>query len=326
MNHARTHAAGLALLGLLACPGCRQGEADTRIRASGTFEVDKIRILAAAPGKLESFTVEEGDRVEADQIIATIETEDLELKKEELLAGLDQARSRLRLVEKGARPEDIKQLRALQQEVKLQKSLADTNVDRLEQLYESGGISKSTLDEAETKRDVAGSKLSQIKWQLKKARTGAREEEVDMARAAVSQLEAGLKQIDKLISDRTVTCPLAGKVLTTYVHEGEYVHMGQLLSTVADLEDLDLIVYVSEKDLPRVTVGQAVVVRIDAFPDRWFEGKVSRIADEAEFTPSTVQTEDERVKLVFEVTVKVPNPKGYFKPGLPADVVFKDGK
>jgi HlyD family secretion protein len=304
--------------------GCSDRGEDGRLRASGTFEADKIKIVAPAPGRLESFSVDEGDRVELDQVIAVIDSEDLELKKQEALAGLDLARAQLKLVEKGVRLEDLKQLKAVRKEVTLQKSLADKNLERLEQLHESGTISTSALDEAQTKRDVVGSKLSQLKWQLKKAKTGAQEEEIDMARAAVAQIEAGLKQLDKLIEDRTITSPVKGTVLSTYAHEGEYTAPGQLLATVTDLEELELIAYVSEKDLARVRLGQEVSVHIDAFADRWFEGTVTKIADEAEFTPSTVQTEEERVKLVFEVTVSVRNPEGFFKPGLPADVVFEE--
>jgi HlyD family secretion protein len=311
----------ICLAALLAAVGCRDRH-DPGLRASGTFEVEKVRIVATAPGKLVSFPVEEGDRLGADHVVAVIDTGDLELKKEEALAGLSMVKAKLKLVENGVRPEDIKQLRAVQKEVKLEKSLADKNVERLVKLHASGGISQSTLDEAETQRDVVASKLSQVKWQLEKARTGAQVEEIDAARAAVVQLEAGLKQLDKLIADRTITTPVEGTVLETYVHEGEFVYAGQLLATVADVEDVDLIVYVPETDLPHVRLGQAVRVSIDAFPDRRFEGKVAHIADEAEFTPSTIQTEDERVKLVFEVKVKVPNPDGYFKPGLPADVTF----
>jgi HlyD family secretion protein len=316
----------IGILGLAAIlvTGCSRGEGDTRLRASGSFEADRIKVVATSPGRLTSFSIDEGDVVELDQVVAAIESEDLLLKREEVEAALDMARAQLALVEKGARREDIRQLEALRKEVKLQKSLAEKNVERLGELRASGGVSSATLDEAETRRDVAGSKLSQIKWQLSKARNGAQEEEIEAARAGVAQLEAGLKQLDKLIADRTLKSPAAGKVLDTYVHGGEFVTTGQLLATISDLEVMELVVYVPQKDLARVGPGQKVSVHIDAFEDRWFPGRVLRIADEAEFTPSTVQTEEERVKLVFEVTVQVANTEGYFKPGMPGDVIFEE--
>jgi multidrug resistance efflux pump len=160
----------------------------------------------------------------------------------------------------------------------------------MEELHAKGGVSKSSLDEVETKRDVTATKLQQVRWQLLKAKHGARAEEVEAAAAAVDQIEAGIAQVEKMIEDRTIHSPTGGTVLETHAHEGELVTLGQLLAVVADMETMDLVVYVSE----------------------------------AEFTPSTVQTEEERVKLVFEVTVTVDNPEGHFKPGLPGDVTFAE--
>lgn len=304
--------------------GCESGDEDGRIRASGTFEVEMIKILSPASGELLEFPVQEGDSIQADQLVASLDTTDLELKRNEVEAALSMARSKLALVKRGARPEDIKQLKALGKEVKLQKKLADTNYARTQKLHDKGTVSQSTLDEVQTTRDVVTTKLSQVKWQLAKAKNGALPEEVDMASASVDQLQAGLDQLDELIADRQVTSPATGTVMETFVNQGELVSVGQLLATVADLSVMELVVYVTEKDLPLVKPGQKALVNIDAFEDRSFDATVSHIASEAEFTPSTVQTREERVKLVFEVTLRVPNPDGYFKAGLPADVVFQE--
>jgi len=303
-------------------PGCDEKDADVPVEASGSFEVDKTRIVSPAMGEIASFEIEEGQAVEEGQVVARLDTEDLDLKKEELLAGLETARWQLELVQKGVREEDIKQLKAMRSEVRLQKDLADKKVSKLEKLHADGVVSEDSLDDAQTRRDVAASKLVQINWQLEKARTGAREEEIEIARSAVERIEAGIEQIDKLIEDRTITSPISGTVIDTFFHEGEYCTAGSLLATVTSLDVLDLVVYVSTEDLARVRLGQRAQVTIDAFPERSFEGEVVHIRDEAEFTPSTVQTKQERVKLVFEVEVRVPNPDGYFKPGMPADVVF----
>jgi HlyD family secretion protein len=319
-------AAGAAALVAIAIswPRCGVDEEPGRVSASGSFEVDKLKVVSSASGELVSFSIDEGDEVDADQVVAVVDSEDLELKLEELSAALAAARARLEIVEQGARPEDIKQLRALKKEVALQKQLADTNLERMEELHAKGGVSKSSLDEVETKRDVTATKLQQVRWQLLKAKHGARAEEVEAAAAAVDQIEAGIAQVEKMIEDRTIHSPTGGTVLETHAHEGELVTLGQLLAVVADMETMDLVVYVSEKDLPRIRLGQEARVSIDAFEDRSFAGTVTHIASEAEFTPSTVQTEEERVKLVFEVTVTVDNPEGHFKPGLPGDVTFAE--
>jgi multidrug resistance efflux pump len=120
-----------------------------------------------------------------------------------------------------------------------------------------------------------------------------------------------------------LTAPLTGIVQKTVAHRGEYVGPGAPILTVADPSDLKLTLYVLEGDLGRVAVGQPVSVRVDAFPDRVFTGRVKSIADHAEFTPRNVQTQRDRQNLVFAVTVRVPNPDGALKAGLPVDATFE---
>ena len=120
-----------------------------------------------------------------------------------------------------------------------------------------------------------------------------------------------------------LTAPLTGVVQKQLAHRGEYVGPGTPILTVADPTDLKLTLYVLEADLGRVAVGQNVSVRVDAFPDRAFVGRVKTIASRAEFTPRNVQTQRDRQNLVFAVTVRVPNPDGALKAGLPVDATFE---
>jgi HlyD family secretion protein len=119
-----------------------------------------------------------------------------------------------------------------------------------------------------------------------------------------------------------ITAPLSGVVQKQVAHRGEYVAPGAPILTVADPTDLKLTLYVLEGDLGRVAVGQTVSIRADAFPDRTFVGAVKTIANRAEFTPRNVQTQKDRQNLVFAVTVRVPNPDGALKAGLPVDATF----
>ena len=120
-----------------------------------------------------------------------------------------------------------------------------------------------------------------------------------------------------------LTSPLTGIVQKEVAHRGEYVAPGAPILTLADPTDLKLTLYVLEGDLSRVNVGQAVTVRADGFGERVFAGRVSTIADRAEFTPRNVQTQKDRQNLVFAVTVRVPNPDGALKAGLPVDATFE---
>jgi multidrug resistance efflux pump len=119
-----------------------------------------------------------------------------------------------------------------------------------------------------------------------------------------------------------LTSPLTGVVQKQLAHRGEHVSTGSPILTVADPTDLKLTLYVLEGDLGRVAVGQPVSIRVDAFADRVFTGRVTTIADHAEFTPRNVQTQKDRQNLVFAVTVRVPNPDGALKAGLPVDATF----
>ncbi len=117
----------------------------------------------------------------------------------------------------------------------------------------------------------------------------------------------------------------AGLVTQVVVHRGEVALPGTPLMEIADLREVTLTVYVSTPDLGRVRLGQAVQVSVDSFPGRVFEGRVTRIADQAEFTPKTVQTQEERVNTVFAVEISLANPDGALKPGMPADAAFSEG-
>jgi multidrug resistance efflux pump len=158
---------------------------------------------------------------------------------------------------------------------------------------------------------------------LETLRAGASEQELGLARAQVAQAEAALATLETQRARMRLTAPRSGVVAQRFVAPGELVLPGVPVLTIADLSRVTLTVYVPVDELGRVRVGQQVAVRVDAFPRRMFEGTVVRVADEAEFTPSATQTEEERVNLVFAVEVRLPNPEGALKPGMPADAVFE---
>jgi multidrug efflux pump subunit AcrA (membrane-fusion protein) len=141
--------------------------------------------------------------------------------------------------------------------------------------------------------------------------------------AAQAQLEAQAQaaadllkvQLDKM----TLTAPTSGLIMERTVHRGEMAAAGATLMTIANLDEVTLTIYIPEDEIGKVKVGQTVGVSVDSFPDKVFEGQVSYIASEAEFTPKNVQTKKERVNMVFAVKVKIPNPEHELKPGMPAD-------
>ncbi|MGQ9518364.1 MAG: HlyD family secretion protein, partial [Anaerolineae bacterium] len=120
----------------------------------------------------------------------------------------------------------------------------------------------------------------------------------------------------------TLRAPIAGIVSSVVVHKGESALAGAVLMTISDLAHVRLTIYVPEAELGRVYLGQPAEVRVDAYPGRVFAGRVTYIAAQAEFTPRSVQTKEERVNMVFAVKIALENPEGILKPGMPADAVL----
>jgi multidrug efflux pump subunit AcrA (membrane-fusion protein) len=184
----------------------------------------------------------------------------------------------------------------------------------------------SQVDALEAQHRAAGAAVLVAQAQLDALHAGATEEEIDAVEAQVEQAQAALDALIVWRDKQTVTAPVGGLVLERSIHKGELAAPGATLLTVGNLDSVTLTVYVPEDRLGQVLIGQQVEVHVDSFPDRPFRGKVVAIAHEAEFTPRNVQTQEERVNMVFAVDVDIPNPDYALKPGLPADAVIITGE
>ena len=181
----------------------------------------------------------------------------------------------------------------------------------------------------QTAADEALSAQAQVEAQVELAQTqveamesGATPEQITAIEARVNQARSGLNSLLRQRQMLSLTTPIDGIVLDITMLPGEVAAAGATLLTVADLNKLTLTVYVPQNHLGQVHIDQPVQISINSFPDRIFEGHVSRIADRAEFTPRNVATQEERVNLVFAVEITVVNQDGALKPGMPADVVI----
>jgi HlyD family secretion protein len=161
--------------------------------------------------------------------------------------------------------------------------------------------------------------LASAKEDLSLVKEGARKETIDQARARRRQAGEGLALARTRLSYATLFSPLTGTVLSKNAEPGEYLAAGTPVVTVADLREVWLRGYIPETDLGRIRLGQDVAVTTDSHPGKRYGGRVTFIAQEAEFTPKSVQTQKERVKLVYRIKVTIPNPAGELKPGMPAD-------
>ena len=178
------------------------------------------------------------------------------------------------------------------------------------------------VDEIEAQYRAAGATVQVAQAQLDALQAGATEEEIAIAEAQVEQAQAALDSLTVLRDKQIIVAPVGGLVLELSIHAGELAAPGGTMLELGDLDQVTLTVYVPEDKLGQVRIGQRVEVRVDSFPDRPFTGRVVAIADEAEFTPRNVQTQEERVNMVFAVDVRIPNPDHALKPGVPADAVI----
>jgi HlyD family secretion protein len=148
--------------------------------------------------------------------------------------------------------------------------------------------------------------------------------EVDVQRATLREARSSLAEQQRYLDEMTVRAPTAGTVLVRTIERGEWVQPGTPLFTLVDLDQLYLKIYVPEPDIGKIVHDRPARVHVDAFPQRFFPARVSKIASEAEFTPKNVETREERVKLVFAVELALSgNPGGVLKPGMPADAVVR---
>lgn len=178
------------------------------------------------------------------------------------------------------------------------------------------------VDAAETQYRAAEAAVQMAQAQLDALRAGATEEEIAAVEAQVGQAQTALDTLMVLRDKLTIVAPIGGLVLERSINEGELATPGATLLTLGDLDDVTLTIYVPENKLGHVFIDQQVEVRVDSFPERIFTGTVVAIAHEAEFTPRNVQTQEERVNMVFAVDVSIPNPDHALKPGLPADATI----
>jgi HlyD family secretion protein len=181
---------------------------------------------------------------------------------------------------------------------------------------------EAQLHAAELEANLAEAQVNTAQATLDELLAGPTDEEVATAQAQVRQAEAAVRLVDAQIAQLTLTTPMDGIVTGRSAQAGETATAGAPLLTVANLDEVTLVIYIPEDRVGQINVGQEAQVQVDSFPAQVFVGHVASIAGKAEFTPRNVQTQEERVNLVFAVKVSIPNPDQKLKPGMPADATI----
>lgn len=306
----------------LAFSGCEQHE--TGIAGSGTIEATTVTVSTRVSGEILEMTVKEGEYVHSGDVLAQIDPTDLQLELNQVEQTVVVYDAQLALLLAGAREEDLQQARAGVEQARESLELAERTLARATQLYEGGSTTSSELDQAQTQYELARSRETAARAALEKLVAYARPEEIRVAEAQLAGARAAEERVREHLEQTTVTAPQEGIIIVRAHEPGELAVPGTPLYRIADLSVVTLTVYLPGPQIASIRLNQEALVTVDGLPDRRFSGRVSHIADEAEFTPKNVQTSEARSRLVYAVEITLSNDEGIFKIGMPADAILEE--
>ena len=305
--------------------GCSRSGRSGDLTLSGNLEVNDAQLGFKVAGRVIERPVSEGEHVKAGQLIARLDDaeqqEQLALRRAELAA----TEAALAELEAGSRPQEIAASAATLRSAEAERDRVKLDYTRQQELRNKEVISDRDFEATQAQLKVAEARVAESAERLKLVQEGPRVETIRQARARAEQSRAAVALASTQLENTRLLSPVNGTVLSHNIEPGEFVAQGTPVITVADTTRIWVRAYLNQPDLSRLKHGQQVIVRTDTFPGRDFTGTVGFIASEAEFTPKTVQTPKERVKLVFRVKIDVANPQDDLKPGMPADVVIPAG-
>ncbi len=293
------------------------------IKLSGNVEAHESLVSFKVTGRVVELPVEEGQPMQAGQLLAKLDDKDYRQQVSVDEANIHVRSQQLTLSLAGPRAQDIEAAR--QNVVDAQADLAQKKQDlaRYDALLAKDEIPAQVRDQAATAVTRAETNVARLKQVYDELLAGTRKEQIAVDQANVGAADQTLEMSQIKLGYTTLTAPFSGVVLVREAELGEVVSPGTPIVTLADLDHLWERVYISETNLGKIHLGDSVTVRTDTYPNKSYTGRISFIASDAEFTPKSVQTQEERVTLVYRVKVDVDNPNHELKPGMPADVYIE---
>ena len=265
--------------------------------AYGNVEAVEVSVGSEIAGRIETFDVVEGAQLAAGAIVGTIETTSEALEGESVLAR------------RSAQEARIDEVEARLGSLEAQRAIAVRSLERTRRLHEAEAATSQQLDQSEKE-------VRQMEEQIRVGRA-----QIQTIRQELVSFDVQRAQVAERISKGSITNPVSGTVLAVYAHAGEQAQAGRPLYRIADLDRMEVRAWIAETQLATVKTGQHVVVTVDSGRDRISRrGRVTWIASEAEFTPTPIQTRDERADLVYAIRILVDNPDRALKIGMPAEV------
>jgi HlyD family secretion protein len=303
-------------------------EYDPVVRGSGTIELTEVVVSSKIAARITAVLGNEGDQVKRGDVLAVMSCEDLELRLAQAQLQVSQAESAIiqaRAGKKQARAASV-QARTSLKPMEVSKEHAALELKRAEQLVQTQGVPQKALDDAQ-------SAVRRIDEQLAAAADGVTvaDKAVEVAGSAVAVAQVGAEIARRnvslaavALSECKLTAPISGVIMRRNFEAGEMVLPGSAIYRIADLKDAYTWIYVANEEVGKVRLGTEVKLLADTYPGRVFKGQVVRINDEAEFTPKSVQTKDDRTRLVYGVKVTIPNRDGALLAGMPVEAELTD--
>lgn len=291
---------------------------------SGLVEAQVTILSSEYGGKVLEVSASEGEEVEEGELIARLDDSMMRSQLDAANAQLDIASASLEMVEAGPRRIEVDVAEA---NVALARAVRDgallsiedaRNSDPISLRDERIAVAQASLDQTEANLRIAESVLNQLV-------SGSTQTRLDSALAGEAIAAAEVARLETMVGRQNLTAPMDAVVLDVHLLPGEIALPGQPIVSLTDISEVEVTVYVPEFDLNWMSLGEIIEVKFDAYPDRSYVGVVIHISDRAEFTPRNIQTPEERVILVYPVTVRIANPGGDLKPGLTVDVIFGGG-
>ena len=314
------------LAALLALAGCDRlpwaAEEQRPLWGSGTIEGTSLLVSAEVRGTVGEIHVAEGKRHDEGSSLLSLDAPELDIERGMRVADREVASAQLRLLDVGARTEDIREAQARVRRAERDLRQAEDDYERMARLLEGGSITRSRYEGAEVALARAEAEYESATQSLARLRNLTRPEEYEIASLREDQAALAVERAALNVSRREIRMPRSAWLDTLLVEAGELVQPGQPVARLVNRDPVTLTVYIAQGDLGKVSVGDHADVIVDAWPDEYFSGTVRRIGEEAEFTPGNVQTRDDRARLVFAVEVEIPNDDLRLRPGMGAEAEF----
>jgi HlyD family secretion protein len=326
MNKKLIIPAAAALLALLAGVLWWQGQTGSRageLLLHGNVDIRQISLAFDGTGRIAELHSEEGDRVKAGAVLAVLDTRTLTLQADQAQAQIEVQQQTLLRLTRGSRPQEIAEARNQQAEAEADAQRAQSDLERLQGIFtRTGGraVSAQDLDRARSAAQAGRARAEALRQAKRLTELGPRAEDIGAAQAQLAASEAQLALLKHQIDLGTLRAPADAVVRSRLLEPGDMVTPQRPVLALALTQPKWVRVYVSEPDLGRVRAGMAAQVTTDSHPDQPIPGTVGYISSVAEFTPKSVETQELRTSLVYEVRVLVDDPGDRLRLGQPATV------